>query len=62
MTSGPAKFFQQTVLLLVQCFHREESPCSFPSAERKAGTLWVSVVSRAQAGLARATCHRLFRP
>lgn len=28
MTSDPAKFFQQTVKLVVQYFHSEESPCS----------------------------------
>lgn len=41
MTSDPVKFFQQTVLFVVEYFHSEESPCSFPSAERKAETLWV---------------------
>lgn len=59
MTSGQAKFFQQTVLLVVQYFHSEEAPCSFPSVQRKAGPLYVSILNRA--GLSRGTCCRQFR-
>lgn len=43
MTSCPAQLFQQTVLLIMQYFHSEGAPSSFPSAERKAGTLYVFI-------------------